>query len=131
MSKCDENLINIFERKIHRKIFGAVREGDHLRAGYNNELYGLYREQDLVSYIKVERMWWAGHVSRMEDSDPAKQTMDQQIYGTRTAGRPKLRWMYSVAQDPRNMGINYWKEAAQDRKRWRRLQAEAKTQQEL
>jgi hypothetical protein len=52
MNKCDENIINIFERKILKKIFGAVRE-DHWRAQYNNELYGLYREQDLVSYIKV------------------------------------------------------------------------------
>jgi hypothetical protein len=39
MKKCDENIINIFERKIS----GAVREGDHWRARYN-ELYGLYRE---------------------------------------------------------------------------------------
>jgi hypothetical protein len=52
-NKCDENKLNIFERKILRKIFGAVREGDHWRARYNNELYGLYTEQDLVSYIKV------------------------------------------------------------------------------
>jgi hypothetical protein len=28
----------------------------------------------------------------MEDSDPAKQAMEQQLYGTRRAGRPKLRW---------------------------------------
>jgi hypothetical protein len=35
-------------------------------------------------------MQWAGHVSRMEDSDPAKQAMEQQLYGTRRAGRPKM-----------------------------------------
>jgi hypothetical protein len=56
MNKCDEAMINIFERKIIRKIFGAVREGGHWRRRYNNELYGLYTEQDLVSYIKVGRM---------------------------------------------------------------------------
>jgi hypothetical protein len=53
LSKCDENMKYIFEGKILRKIFGAVREGDHWRAWYNNELRGLYREQDLVPYIKV------------------------------------------------------------------------------
>jgi hypothetical protein len=31
----------------------------------------------------------------MEDSDPAKQAMEQQLYGTRRAGRPKLRWVDS------------------------------------
>jgi hypothetical protein len=56
MNKYDENMINVFERKILGKIFGAVREGDHWRVRYNNELYGSYREQDLVSYIKVGRM---------------------------------------------------------------------------
>jgi hypothetical protein len=83
INKCDENIINIFERKILRYIFGAVREGDHWRAQYNNELYGLYREQNLVSHIKVGRMRRAGRVSRMEDSDPARQAMEQQLYGTR------------------------------------------------
>jgi hypothetical protein len=40
-------MINIFEKKILRKIFGAVR-GDHWRARYNNELCWLHREQDSV-----------------------------------------------------------------------------------
>jgi hypothetical protein len=112
-------MINIFERKILRKIFGAVREGDHCRARYNNELYGLYREQDLVSYIKAGRMRCAGHVGRMKDSDPAKQAMEQ------------LSWVGSVTQDDRNVGIINCKKAAQDRKRWRRLLAEDKTRQRL
>jgi hypothetical protein len=38
INKCDENMINIFERKILRKIFGAFREGNHWRERYNNEL---------------------------------------------------------------------------------------------
>jgi hypothetical protein len=41
----------------------------------------------------------------MEDSDPAKQVMELQLYGIRRDGRPKLRWVDSVAQDARNMGI--------------------------
>jgi hypothetical protein len=57
----------------------------------------------------------------------AKQAMDQQLYGTRRAGRPKLRWVDSVAQDARNVRINNWKKAAQDGKSWRRFLAEAKT----
>jgi hypothetical protein len=41
----------------------------------------------------------------MEDSDPAKQAMEQQLYGTRRAGSHKLGWVDSVAQDARNMGM--------------------------
>jgi hypothetical protein len=46
-------------------------------------------------------------------------------------GRPKLRWVDSVAQYARNMGIHNWKKAAQDRERWRRILAETKTRQGL
>jgi hypothetical protein len=67
----------------------------------------------------------------MEDSNPAKQAMEQQLYGTRRTGRAKLRWADSVAQDATNMGINNLKKAAQDRKRRRRLLAEVKTRQVL
>jgi hypothetical protein len=51
INKCDENMISIFERKILRKIFGAVREGDHWRARYNNELYRLYRGAGLAQAV--------------------------------------------------------------------------------
>jgi hypothetical protein len=47
-------------------------------------------------------MRWADHVSRMEDSDPAKQAVEHEFYGTRRADRPKLRWVDSVAQNIRN-----------------------------
>jgi hypothetical protein len=73
MNKADEGAINIFERKILRGIFGAIKEGDHWRRRYNNELYRLYGDQDLVSHVKVGRIRRAGYVARLEDSDPAKQ----------------------------------------------------------
>jgi hypothetical protein len=63
MNKADEGAINILQRKILRGIFGAIKEGDHWRRKYNNELYRLYGDQDLVSHIKVGRIRWAGHVA--------------------------------------------------------------------
>jgi hypothetical protein len=71
---------------------------------YNNESYRLYGDQDLVSHIKVGRIQWAGHVARLED--PAKQVLESQLYGTRNASRPKLRWGDGVAQDVKRFGIN-------------------------
>jgi hypothetical protein len=40
----DENLLQIFERIILRRIYGAINEGDIWRIRYNNELYKLYSE---------------------------------------------------------------------------------------
>jgi hypothetical protein len=110
-----------------RGIFGAIKEGDHWRRRYNNELYRLSGDQNLVSHIKVGRIRWVVHVARLQDSNPAKQVLESQLYGTRKAGRPKLRWADGVAQDVKKLGINNWKKATQDRRRWRRLLTEAKT----
>jgi hypothetical protein len=70
-------------------------------------------------------------MGRTREQNAAKQAMQQQLYGTRRASGPKLRWVDSVAQDARNMGINNWKKAAQNRKIWRMLLAQAKTRQGL
>jgi hypothetical protein len=127
MNKADERAINIFERKILRGIFTAIKEGGHWRRRYNNELYRLYGGQDLVSHIKVGRIRWAGHVARLEDSDPAKQVLESQLYGTREACTPKLRWADGVAQDVKKLEINNWKKAAQDERKWMKLLVETET----
>ena len=33
-----------------------------MRIKYNNELYTLYKESGVVTYIKINRLRWAGHV---------------------------------------------------------------------
>jgi hypothetical protein len=38
LTKSDENLLRILERKILRKIYGPVQEGDIWRIRYNEEL---------------------------------------------------------------------------------------------
>jgi hypothetical protein len=35
---------------------------------YNFELYKLYDEPDLVKYIKINRLKWAGHDMRMDNN---------------------------------------------------------------
>jgi hypothetical protein len=60
LSKQYEKSIGILERKIIRRIFGAVKEKGRWR--YNKELYELYKDVDLVTFIKLKRLQWAGHV---------------------------------------------------------------------
>jgi hypothetical protein len=56
------------ERKILRRIYGLVCEGATWRSGYNEELYRLCDEIDLVTAIRISRLRWAGHIVRMEDN---------------------------------------------------------------
>jgi hypothetical protein len=57
LSKTDERLLNVFERRILRCIFVAVQENGVWRKRYNHELYELFNEPDIVKYNKTD---WAG-----------------------------------------------------------------------
>jgi hypothetical protein len=48
LSKSDENILGVFERKILRAIFGPTNENGEWRIKYNNELYTLYKENYIV-----------------------------------------------------------------------------------
>ena len=47
------------------KILRPICEEAVWRSRYNEELYRLYDEADLVTAIKITRLRWAGHVMRM------------------------------------------------------------------
>jgi hypothetical protein len=49
LSEKDKNLLQIFERRTLRRIYGPVNEGGIWRIRYNNELHNLYNEPDSQS----------------------------------------------------------------------------------
>ena len=56
LSKADELRLGVFERKILRRIYGPICEEATWRSRYNEELYCLYDETDLVTTIKITRL---------------------------------------------------------------------------
>jgi hypothetical protein len=52
LSKSGEANLGVFERKILRAIFGTTNENGEWRIKYNNELYTMYKESDIVTYVK-------------------------------------------------------------------------------
>ena len=53
LTKSDENLLRIFERKILRKIYGPIQEGDIWRIRNNEELNRSINGEDIVIFIKA------------------------------------------------------------------------------
>jgi hypothetical protein len=39
---------------------------------YNHELYEFFNEPEIVKYIKINRLGWAGHVIRMDNNRTVK-----------------------------------------------------------
>jgi len=65
--KTSERQLSLFERKVLRCIFGAKQENGTWRKRYSYELYEIFNESNIVNYIKVKRLAWAGHLVRMNN----------------------------------------------------------------
>jgi hypothetical protein len=52
----------MFERKIIRRTYGPVMEINVWRIKYNEELNTLLKGEDIVRFIKSQRIRWLGHV---------------------------------------------------------------------
>jgi hypothetical protein len=66
VGKAHEALLRCFERKVLRKIYGAVQIYAFWRIRYNKELYSLFNYVDI---IKMNRLKSAGHIVRKESED--------------------------------------------------------------
>jgi len=127
LSKADELRLGVFERKILRRIYGPICEGAIWRSRYNEELYHLYDDTDLVATIRITRLRWAGYIVRMQDNLTCKKITLDKSEGRRRVGRPNLRWTDGAMRDAERLGVrNRWIKA-KDRDGWRRLLESAKT----
>ena len=121
----EERSLALFERKILRKIYGPVKENELWRTRQNDELEAIIKGQNIVRFIKCQRIRWLGHIERMQDTAIPKK-MYGKLYATRRRGRPRMRWLDDVSMDLRKMGINEWIDRARNRETWRHIVAEAK-----
>jgi hypothetical protein len=105
LTKSDENLLGIFERKLLRRMCGSVREGDIWRIRNNEELKRSINGENIVKFLNSQRIRWLGHVKRMEVGAMPRKMME---------GRPRLRWMDDTV-DLKVMKIKQWIEKTKDR----------------
>jgi hypothetical protein len=122
------NILGVFERKISRVIFGPTNENGEWRIKHNNELYTLYKESDIVTYIKINLLRWVGRVIRLEEQSHARRVLVAVVEGRRKRGRPKLRWEDGMMDDAKKMGERNWRNAARNRESWRKLLKKALAQ---
>jgi hypothetical protein len=118
LSKTNEQQLSLFERKVLRCIFGAKQQNGTWRIRYNYEIYETFKEPNIVNYIKVKRLAWAGHLMRMNDDRTIKKIFNTKPDGPRRAGRPKIRWEDGVEHDMTTLGVKNWRRVTLDREKW-------------
>ncbi|XP_073991823.1 uncharacterized protein [Rhodnius prolixus] len=122
-------MLQVFERKVLRRIFGLIKEGAISRRRKNQELQHLFQEADIVKVIRLGRLRWGGHAGRMSELETPRRLLQEDVHTVRRVGRPKLRWNDGVGVDAIDLpGVRNWEVAAMDREDWRKQIEEAMAQ---
>jgi hypothetical protein len=101
-------MVDVFERKILRRIYGPIKDRDQWRCRFNKEFYDLFKVPRLSVAIRIARLRWADHVARMVDNCMPRRLMYVQPEGLRKVGRPRARWRDKVGKDARMLGLRSW-----------------------
>jgi len=67
LTKKEEQALLIFERKIFRRICGPKYENGEWRSRTNRELEEMSKGENIVKWIKGQRISWLGNLERMEE----------------------------------------------------------------
>jgi hypothetical protein len=108
MSAADENALRVFERKVLRRIYGPVREGERWRIRSNRELEEILKGEDIVRFVKSRWLAWLGHVEQMDEERMPRKLLHGRTEGRRRLGRPKKGWLQSLEEDLRIMWVRRW-----------------------
>ena len=76
--------------------------------------------ENIVKWIKRQRISWLGHLERMEEDRMPKNIFTQELEGTRRRGRLRKRWKEEVERDLQVLGVRRWGDLVADRKKLER-----------
>jgi len=126
LTKKEGQALLIFERKIFRRIYGPRYENGEWKRRTNRELEKMSKGENIVKFIKGQRLSWLGHLERMEDDRMPKKIFTQELEGTKRRGRPRKGWKEEIERDLQVLGVRRWRELVADRKKWKDIVRQAK-----
>jgi len=85
------------------------------------------RGENIVKWIKGQRISWLGHLERMEEDRMPKTIFSQELEGKRRRGTPRKRWREEVERDLQVLGVRRCSELVADRKKWKDIVRQTKT----
>jgi hypothetical protein len=88
LMKKEEQALLIFERKIFRRMYGPKYENGERKSRTNRELEEMCKGENIVKWIKVQRISWLGYLERMEEDSMPKKIFTEELERTRIREDP-------------------------------------------
>jgi hypothetical protein len=79
------------------------------KIGTNRELEELNKGENIVKWIKGQRISWLGHLGRMEEDRMPKKDLHSRTGRDETKGKAQERWR-EVERDLQLLGVRRWRE---------------------
>ena len=105
LTKKEEQALLIFERKIFRRMYGPKYGNGEWKSRANRELEEMSKGENIVKWIKGQRISWLGHLERMEEDRMPKKIFTQELEGMRQGGIPREGWKEEVERDLQVLGV--------------------------
>ena len=125
-----ENMTNklmSFERKITRKIFGPTTNDGYWRVKTNQEINDILKGNNIIRFIKKQRLNWLGQVERMADDKIVQKIQRWKPVSKRPIERPKTRWEDDVLEDIKSINRSNCNKVAQSRDSWKNMVEQTRT----
>ena len=71
----------------------------------HRELEEMSKGENIVKWIKGQRISWLAHLEGMEEDRMLKKIFTEELEGTRRRGRPRKRWKEEVERDLQVLGV--------------------------
>ena len=109
-------------------LLGPTRSDDgYWRIKTHQEIKDILKGQNIIGFIKKQRLNWLGHVERMAEDNNVQKIKRWKPISKRPIGRPKIRWEDDVLEDIKSMNVRNLKNVAQNRDRWKKVVEQART----
>jgi hypothetical protein len=108
-------------------IYIYIYDISSLRVKTNQEINEILKGQNIIGFIKKQKLNWLGHVERMAEDNIVQRIKRWKLMSKRPTGRPKTRWEDDALVDIKNMNICNWKKVAQNRDSWKKAVEQTRT----
>jgi hypothetical protein len=104
LTKRERKQMNIFGRKVYRRILGPVHDNKkNWEILTYKEIMQLLKKPTITETVRFHRLCWFGHVHRIEEYN-SQQILYMNLETTRLRGRQRNRWQDEVRENGRIVG---------------------------